>query len=83
MKVISAVVQRGVSQVPGARLVIAVSHGNDLIEFQAAIDARSQRTEAQAVAWSPGEQAVLQGTATAELSASGQTTVKGALIMIN
>jgi Rhs element Vgr protein len=55
--------------------VLAVSYGSDLIEFQAEMDARSQWTEVQAVAWSPEEQTVLQGTAApATLNAQGNLT---------
>ena len=55
--------------------VLAVTYGSDLIEFQAEIDARSQWTEVQAVAWSAEEQAVLQRTAApATLNAQGNLT---------
>lgn len=43
--------------------VLTVTYGQDLIEFDADIDARHQYGSAQAFTWDPKNQAVLEGTA--------------------
>lgn len=43
--------------------VLTVTYGQDLIEFDADIDARHQYGSAQAFTWDPKSQAVLEGTA--------------------
>ena len=42
--------------------VLAVEYGNDLIEFEAELDARSQLASAQGFAWDPAGQALLEGS---------------------
>ncbi|SEL38154.1 Rhs element Vgr protein [Roseateles sp. YR242] len=56
--------------------VLTVTYGQDLIEFDADIDARHQYTSAQAHAWDLKSQAVIEGTAAdpAGLPAQGNLT---------
>lgn len=53
--------------------VLKVTYGDDLIEFSAEVDARSQYASAQAVSWDPKTQAAVLGSAAspAELNAQG------------
>jgi Rhs element Vgr protein len=44
-----------------AQPVLKLTYGEDLIEFEAEMDARSQLTKAQAVCWDPKTQALLEG----------------------
>jgi Rhs element Vgr protein len=46
-----------------AAAVLAVTYGDDLMEFHAEMDARSQFNSTQAVSWDPKTQAVMLGTA--------------------
>lgn len=45
-----------------ASAVLAITYGDDLMEFHAEMDARSQFAAAQAVSWDPKTQAVILGT---------------------
>lgn len=56
----------------GAEPVLSVGYGVDLIEFHGEIDARSQYSAAQAVAWDPKTQAVAQGSEAAPASLNAQ-----------
>ena len=57
----------------GAAPTLEVTYGDDLIEFQAEIDARTQLASVEAVAWDPKTQAVVRGAAAqpATLNAQG------------
>jgi len=52
--------------------VLELSYGEDLVEFEAEMDARTQLAKSQAVCWDPKTQAVLQGEAAAPAALNPQ-----------
>ncbi|GAB2579673.1 type VI secretion system tip protein VgrG [Dyella jejuensis] len=63
-----------------ASAVLSVTWGNDLIAFEADIDARSQYTAVQAVAWDPKQQSVMQGNAASPVTLNQQGNLSGATL---
>ncbi|GAB3255525.1 type VI secretion system tip protein VgrG [Chitinimonas naiadis] len=63
-----------------AEPVLAVAWGADLVAFHADIDARLQYTEAQATAWDPKNQAVVQGNAAKPVALNAQGNLTGATL---
>lgn len=59
---------------------LRVVYGQDLIEFSADIDARTQLTSVEAVAWDPKTQAVLKGTAAAPATLNAQGNLTSATL---
>lgn len=59
---------------------LTVSYGEDLIEFDAEIDARTQYTAAQAAAWDPKTQKIIQGESAAPAGPAGQGDLSSATL---
>lgn len=59
---------------------LTVTWGNDLIDFDADIDARTQWSAVQAQGWEPAEQSLLQGRAAASETFTGQGNLSGATL---
>lgn len=60
--------------------VLAVTWGQDLFEFSADIDARTQYTAAQATSWDPAQQAIVQGSSAAPGSLNTQGNLSGSTL---
>lgn len=63
-----------------AEPALSVTYGQDLIEFQAEIDARTQLTSVQAVAWNPKTQQVAKGTAASPQTLNAQGNLDSATL---
>ncbi len=60
--------------------VLSTTWGNDLMSFEADIDARSQYTAVQAVSWDPKQQVVVQGNSASPVSLNTQGNLSGATL---
>ncbi len=60
--------------------VLKVTYGDDLIEFNAELDARSQYTQAQAVSWDPKTQAPVLGAVASPASLHAQGDLDSATL---
>lgn len=65
-----------------AEPVLAVVYGQDLMEFRADIDARTQLASVDAVAWDPKTQAVIRSTAAPETLNAQGNLASGALAQV-
>jgi len=63
-----------------ADAVLSVTYGQDLIDFSADIDARTQYASAQAVAWDPKTQAAVLGAAAGPASLNAQGDIDSATL---
>lgn len=60
--------------------VLSTTWGNDLMSFEADIDARNQYTAVQAVSWDPKQQAVVQGNSASPVSLNAQGNLTGSTL---
>lgn len=63
-----------------AAAALSVTWGDDLIDFSADIDARTQWTSVQASSWDPSQQDLLQGASEAPIDGNAHGDLKGATL---
>lgn len=63
-----------------AAAALKVTYGQDLYEFDAEVDARSQFSSVQAVGWDPSSQAIVEGTAASPGTLAAQGNLSGSAL---